>query len=146
MTLLKTFEQFIAENFTSGMAGHVKPIGTVKRHKLPNIVDDKLFVEYIVADGVGVKEYADRTTVFTPTQSEFNMDKVNNIIKNKSFDNPILVSNDDYIVDGHHRWKAAEESGVNISVKKIDMEYTDIISFLANNPYVTNKKINEEQL
>lgn len=142
---IKTFEQFIAENFTSGMAGHVKPIGTMQRHKLPNIVDDKLFLEDVVAGGVGVKEYADRTTVFTPTQNEFNMGKVKNIIHNSSFDNPIIVSNDDYIVDGHHRWKAAQDSGINITVKKIDMQYTDIIDFLTDKPYVANKKINEEQ-
>lgn len=140
---LKTFEQFIAENLTSGMATYVKPMGTMKRHKLPNIIDDKAFVEDIETCGHCVTEYADDTSIFTPTQSEFNNDKVQSIIKNKSFDKPILVSSDDYIVDGHHRWKAACDSDINISVKKIDMTYTEIFDFLDSKPYVANKKINE---
>jgi len=141
---IKTFEQFIEENFTSGMAGHVKPIGTVKRHRLPNITDDKAFIEDVVSDGINVKEYADTTGIFTPTQSEFNDGKVKSIIRDNAFDNPILVSNDDFIVDGHHRWKAAKDSGINITVKKIDMDYTDIIDFLKDKIYVANKKINED--
>lgn len=140
---IKSFEEFLDENFTSGMATYVKPIGLVKRHKLPNIVDDDAFVEDITSSGISVREYADTTTTFTPTQSEFNDDKVNSIVKNKSFDKPILVSSDDYIVDGHHRWKAACVSDVNISVKKIDMNYTELCDFLDDKSYVANKKINE---
>lgn len=142
---IKTFEQFISENLTSGMATYVKPIGTVQRHKLPNIIDDNAFLEDVVTDSIGVTEYADKTEVFTPTQNEFNMDKVRSIVKNNSYDTPIIVSNDDYIVDGHHRWKAAQYSGIDITVKKIDMAYTDIITFLKDKSYVANKKINEGQ-
>lgn len=142
---IKTFEQFISENLTTGMATYVKPIGTVQRHKLPNIIDDKAFLEDVVTDSIGVIEYADQTEVFTPTQNEFNMDKVRSIVKNNSYDTPIIVSNDDYIVDGHHRWKAAQYSGIDITVKKIDMAYTDIITFLKDKSYVANKKINEGQ-
>lgn len=142
---IKTFEQFISENLTSGMATYVKPIGTVQRHKLPNIIDDKAFLEDVVTDSIGVTEYADQTEVFTPTQNEFNMDKVRSIVKNNSYDTPIIVSNDDYIVDGHYRWKAAQYSGIDITVKKIDMAYTDIITFLKDKSYVANKKINEGQ-
>ena len=145
MMSIKTFEQFISENLTTGMATYVKPIGTVQRHKLPNIIDDKAFLEDVVTDSIGVIEYADQTEVFTPTQNEFNMDKVRSIVKNNSYDTPIIVSNDDYIVDGHHRWKAAQYSGIDITVKKIDMAYTDIITFLKDKSYVANKKINEGQ-
>jgi hypothetical protein len=40
------------------------------------------------------------------TQGEFNLDKVRAIINKKPVSNPVIVSRDNFILDGHHRWLA----------------------------------------
>jgi len=60
-----------------------------------------------------------------PIQSDYIPDKVNNIIKsinNNEKMNPIFISSDNYIVDGHHRWLAFKDLG-KLEMKVIQVKY-----------------------
>ncbi len=68
-----------------------------------------------------------------PSQSNFNTAKVNYYIQNPRasglFDKIIIVSSDNYILDGHHHWKAMLEGFPHrpMLAYKVD---TDIINLL----------------
>jgi len=84
----------------------------IPRHIMPQIEDLKEFRDKLKLYH-GVKSHKSRRPigVLKPSQGEINEERVVPIvqaIKNKTFksDNPIVVSADDYVIDGHHRWAA----------------------------------------
>ncbi len=89
-----------------------------RRYTMPQIEDYKDFCEWMQNGD----EYIDYVSVerpaseLEPSQKEFNDDKVQDMIENPYVINkkPIIVSKENIILDGHHRWKAA---------MKIDKDY-----------------------
>lgn len=89
-----------------------------KRHEMPQIDSNNItdFVLYF-NDKVGVKKVKRRLDQLKPSQDEINEDKVYNFVSNYLNDNDFvdednkpktkyIISNDNYILDGHHRWAA----------------------------------------
>jgi hypothetical protein len=60
------------------------------------------------------------------TQSEFNMEKVSQMRPAKG-PSGVIISNDNYILDGHHRWLAHHRDGVNMKVLQVDQPILDLI-------------------
>lgn len=93
-----------------------------------------------------IKKTKKKCKDLTPTQSEFNGDKVKAIcasINDGSYkEEPILVSNDNKIVDGHHRWKANVDANKSeISTEIVDMTFDDLFKFLDNKTYVVKRDV-----
>lgn len=82
-----------------------------------------------------------------PAQGEFNMEKVRYMIKNPEtvYKKPLIVSNDDYILDGHHRWVAAENINPNTSIKTIvvNKPILQLLSLTKQYQKAINKTVNE---
>lgn len=81
-----------------------------------------------------------------PTQDQFNTDKVKTIVlglRSGNEQKPIIVSDDNYIVDGHHRWAAHDNMDIPIPVIKVNLNVQDLLNYLQDKPYVENKNINE---
>lgn len=51
-----------------------------------------------------------------PIQSAIDSDRVKAMVPGQSKDKPMVVSKDNYILDGHHRWFQAKEAGEKIRV------------------------------
>lgn len=101
-----------------------------KRKDMPQIKSGDLdtAVHTLKSMGIGVKRGSATPDTFNPSQKDIYMDKVDTIIKRTSSSNlrtmkPLVVSNDNYIVDGHHRWKALQIAFSNekIPYLKIDL-------------------------
>jgi hypothetical protein len=84
-------------------------------------------------------------STLTPTQNQFNREKVDKLKQEGWGDKGIIVSNDDYVVDGHHRWLAAHENGDKIKARRTSLNCDDLLDFLKNKPYVEKKKLNENK-
>ena len=84
---------------------------------------------------------------FEPTQSEFNIEKVNKIIDNIDDvkDMVILVSRDNKVIDGHHRWLAFKKTGTKMKVLKINKRYDNVLDILTEFPKTFNKGVNENK-
>lgn len=81
-----------------------------------------------------------------PTQNEYNNDKIKSLILSlrAGADNkPIMVSNDNYILDGHHRWAACAHIGCEQPIYYIDKGIHDIMNFVKDKEYALYKNINE---
>lgn len=83
-----------------------------------------------------------------PTQHEFNNDKINSIRTDmrdgKYTHTPLLVSNDNCIVDGHHRWAAHDDTS-EIEVHQVDLSFEDLYDFLQNKAYVLNRTVDSKE-
>lgn len=142
---IMTFEQYNESmNTTSGVANSDVKVGMMKRSEMPQISIFEDFIKDLTENGVMITTGKHSPEMFTPTQSEFNDEKVDAMIANDSFNcKPIIASNDGYVVDGHHRWKAAEKSNSELSAHTVNMSIDEIYEFLKNKDYITKKDINE---
>ncbi len=136
-------------NTSDNIAGYSLPIGMIRRVNMPQITKE-LYNEFVADLKINNIEYKDDSIKcgdLTPTQSEFNPDKVksikNDIINGTYKNQPILVSKDNLIVDGHHRWKAFDLDHA-IPVNKVDLNFNELYSFLQNKPYALRKTIDEQ--
>ena len=83
------------------------------REQMPQLDDVKIkkLVKFFKDAGISVEKEEFNVEDITPSQRDFDEVKVANIEadldknKIKKLD-PIFVSRDDYMLDGHHRWKA----------------------------------------
>jgi hypothetical protein len=85
----------------------------IPRVQMPQIRlgQDTAFAQYLKGKGYTVELEQQRASFLRATQSELNGGKVAAIarkLRNQPGHqgNPLFVSNDDYILDGHHRWAA----------------------------------------
>lgn len=63
-----------------------------------------------------------------PSQREFSREKVEKAKKFEGGNRAILVSRDSYVLDGHHQWLAARESGEVVRVIRLDAPIRDLIT------------------
>lgn len=80
---------------------------TFSRALMPQIKGDKMkdFLLYIKDKDISYKNVKLPVKELKSTQSEFDLAKVDQMIGQKN-NGRIIVSNDGYIMDGHHRWLA----------------------------------------
>lgn len=146
-------------NSVSGMATIDKPFMDTQRRKinesgvelqkrinLPQIANHEDFIQDLTISGIDHYNANLDPNTLEPTQSEFNDEKVQSLVASGGYKTfPILISNDGYIVDGHHRWKASQVAGDQIDVLRIDKTYNDLADFLTGKSYIVNKGINEQK-
>lgn len=109
----------------------------IPREQMPQIPGDKLhdFVDWARGQGVAVQPDNIPATQLSPTQKEFRQSRVDAIPETK-LSEPILVSGDDYILDGTHRWvKHWQRNKLNlVPVLKIGLPITDALALAKRYP------------
>lgn len=78
----------------------------------------------------------------TPSQKHFNDKKVQHLVKNP-VKGEIIVSKDNYVIDGHHRWLADHIAGRKSKAIVVHMNARDLIDHLGKSDYTFTKKLNE---
>ena len=90
----------------------------IPRRNMPQIKKKHFekFLDFLKEDGVEIKEVKISPLKLKPTQNEFNMGKVQLMMgpDKEKLKKPLLVSSDNYILDGHHKWLA----NLNLNEKK----------------------------
>lgn len=117
------------------------------RKHMPQIDKMDEFLEDLKSDGYKIK-YSDMNPKdLKPTQTEFNEEKVKSMIQAGSYKNkPIVVTDDNYILDGHHRWKAHLDQKEDQPVIKVNMNFDDLFDYVDGKKYVKYKEIHEMKL
>lgn len=79
-------------------------------------------------NGVPFKEVKVHPNDLKSTQSEFDLDKVR-LMMLEPFkpQTDIIVSNDNYILDGHHRWLVAFNKDKRITVLQVDLPILELM-------------------
>jgi hypothetical protein len=74
-----------------------------------NVDGTGAFVSYLTELGIRTEKGQVRAAQLKPSQTEIDGSNVARLMVDRKFDparNPVVISRDNYIVDGHHRWAA----------------------------------------
>lgn len=88
----------------------------IPRHLLPQIPKEKYaeFVDFVRSTGTPMSAKLIQVSDLKPIQAHVNTSKIDKIKQDKSpLKIPLIVSDDGFILDGHHRWIAAKELNPN---------------------------------
>lgn len=117
---MKSFRQFINEDTNRFNF----PAFFVARLTMPQITNIHHFVNYVNHLGITTEEkkVTGISHKYQPTQFDFDQQKVDRIIADsEKASKPILATSDGYILDGHHRYQAASQEDLEVSVIEIDL-------------------------
>lgn len=117
------------------------------RHSMPQLKDFKAFSADLEKEGHHYTKKARDPADLRPTQKNFNQEKVSNMKESGDWSNkPIITSEDDFIIDGHHRWLAAKQLKEKIATCELDMTAESVFKFVKNKPYVETKTLKESKI
>lgn len=139
---MRSFRSWLNEASYDGVeVPNLEQAASMMRDDMPKISDLAALVQDFATNGTGVTASMTDPQTLRPGQKDFNMDKVRSLqrMTNPTLDLPIIISRDNYVVDGHHRWIAAVANNVPILAHQVDMDFYDIIKFLNGLQYPTNK-------
>ena len=120
----------------------------VAREEMPQISsgDVQDFRSWLESQGVASKPDKVSVADLKPIQKELNMEKVDGMMQAKSqeylaFGKPAIISSDNYLVDGHHRWWAVRmmEEGGMFGVIRVDMPIRELLELAREYPKVSYK-------
>ena len=109
----------------------------IERLDMPQVhpKDYAELLTYLTSLGIKMEKGEIKAKKLSATQSDFNLGKILSImgiLKKIDKANPLIVSSDNYIVDGHHRWLAARNGGQNISIIKADVKIRVLLRAIKN--------------
>ena len=102
---------------------------SVPRSEMPQIKAEHrgAMVNFLEARGVTHWEGQVPADTLKPTQAEFSPERVAKAAERTEGDRSILVSNDGYVLDGHHQWLAARDKGENVKAIILDAPMRDLL-------------------
>jgi predicted kinase len=117
---------------------------TFARSEMPQLGASKSFIKYLQDNNiVAVRRKIDPKELKS-SQMEFDDDKVMGLRFDPS-SNPIVVSNDGHVLDGHHRWLADQEEGRSCDAYVCNLPILDLMHhakrFTSLNEEVTRKEL-----
>ena len=124
----------------------------ITRDKMPQVksTDYDAYKSYLKKNGVSLTPQVVSAKDLKPIQKEFSDQGVERqLIKNKEFDGnnpkPLLASSDSWIIDGHHRWLAALNTGKDVSILRANIDVHELLSLTLKFPSVYFKDIYTEE-
>lgn len=108
----------------------------VPRAEMPQVKAEHrgAMVNFLEARGVAHREGNVPADTLKPTQAEFSPERVARAAENTDSDRSILVSNDGYVVDGHHQWLAARDARENVKAIVLDAPVRELLPLLHEFP------------
>lgn len=147
-------EEWDSENVTNCQPGQMRGadgkcgpgIGvSIPRDQMPQILkeDTEDFLAYARRLGIGhTKERVDPDTL-GPTQAEFRQERVD-ALPDAALEQPLLVSEDDYVLDGTHRWvRAWQQDHDTVPIIRLHANLGDALHamrFFPKAKYVANTR------
>ena len=113
---MRSFKTFLEESQTFVSGGF-----NIARSEMPQLNDIDAFIDHIERSGVIALNIELRVDSLKPTQIEYDQSKVDSMIGKDL--GRIVVSNDLFVLDGHHRYFAAAQSGVK-TIKAVLVDTT----------------------
>ncbi len=105
--------------------------GDEKRITMPQIIAKKLpeFLAELREDTTKTRRKTLDPATLKPTQDKLDTAKVKRIQGNpEALKKPIVVSKDQFIVDGHHRWAACKALGQKVPCIVVDLSKDDLLA------------------
>lgn len=142
---MKTFQEFVKTKIKipKGDLG-------ILRKDMPQIIskDVPAFVKWLKGKGINTTVKLEPIASLKMTQKQINKDKVAGMINDASeeaLSKPIIISKDNFILDGHHRFVALfnKNNALKLKTYRVDVNMKDLLDLAHNFPKVITKGINE---
>jgi dephospho-CoA kinase len=122
----------------------------IKRKDMPQIEDKDQdhFFKWLSSKGISHSKVDVPPTFIKPVQSEINLDAANELVDTNSpkLSKPVIVSSDNYLMDGHHRWMAnIIKKTKSIHAVRINMKANDLLKTMRDYDKVQFKSITNEK-
>jgi cytidyltransferase-like protein len=118
---------------------------TFARKEMPQIGAASSFMKYLRDNEIGSKREKVDPSELRSSQMEFDRDKVDSIRMNPS-KNPIIVSNDGHVMDGHHRWLADKEENRECDAIVCDLPILDLLYHAKNYSQQLKEEVTRKEL
>lgn len=118
---MKSFKEFVKESLSPN-AGFM-----ISRDNMPQIGSSLEFIKFLKKQNISYEELRSNVNHVRPTQIDFDQDKVDRIIDKGVNDNPIIISNDNYVLDGHHRYFAALQMDEDINILQVSLTINKLL-------------------
>jgi hypothetical protein len=132
---------------------HPKDTLGVKRADMPQVHKDHYpeLMQYLKNHGARISQSEVPATSLKAVQDEFSDEGVAKMMSKKGGNNgttrkkPLLVSADNYIIDGHHRWLASYNLGETVPIFKFSIPVKKLLQLVRDFRHTTYKDIYNEQ-
>ncbi len=122
------------------------PIGmTFSRDLMPQIGAAKSFIKYLNDNEIQTEKSNIDPNKLKSSQMDFNMDKVQSMRRSKSID-PIIVSQDDHVLDGHHRWLASKMDNKLVNAIICKAPIIDLVNIAKRYTAQLNEEVTRKEL
>ena len=123
----------------------------IKRAEMPQVAtkDYPEFIEYLKDNGAEFTKQTMPAKQLKATQGEFSdagVEKQLQKMQDGKPKKPIIASEDNYIIDGHHRWLVAWNTKDSVEVFKVNMNADELLKLVKAFPKTTYKDIYTEEL
>jgi hypothetical protein len=112
------------------------------RYRMPQVKVDDILADKNLKTSKKIMQTKD----LTPSQSQFNWDKVKGIAASGKPQGGVIVSSDNYVIDGHHRFLAGHAINGRVGVVQVDKPADELIDYLKEAPYAKFKKLYEAKV
>lgn len=127
----------------------------IKRNDMPQIeqkdYDD--YVKHLKTNGITLTTDTVDPDTLKPTQKDFSkpgiersIEKFIEVIKGKRDLEPIIISSDNRVLDGHHRWLAHKNIGMKIPVLKANVKIKKLLDVTHDFPKVKYKSLGSNKV
>jgi soluble lytic murein transglycosylase-like protein len=101
----------------------------IPRAEMPQIKAEHrgAMVNFMNARGISHQEETVTADSLKPTQAEFSQEKVDKAKNYEGGNRSILISSDNHVLDGHHQWMAARETGEDVKVIRLNAPIRDLV-------------------
>jgi len=143
---MKNFKSFILE-FKVEVPAAKDTLG-ISRDEMPQVksADYDALIAHLQKNGIKMKKKTVKASSLKATQKNFNSDKIVKAIasiETLGKAKPIIVSADNYVIDGHHRWLAAKNVGANIDIIQASVNADELMKSVYSFPKTFTKNINQ---
>ena len=151
--LMKIFAQRYGEEFPKLVKEFkiVKPdpedtLG-IKRNEMPQVAtkDYPEFMDYLKDSGAKFKKETVPAKTLKAIQGEFSDQGVEKALRKRKLKKASIVSSDNYIIDGHHRWVAALNTGQDVDIIRVNMPAKKLLQLVKDFSKTTYKDIYTEK-
>ena len=118
----------------------------IKRNQMPQVAtkDYPEFLDYLKDNGAHFTKDTVPADSLKAIQGEFSDQGVEKALRLSKIEKPIIASSDNYIIDGHHRWLAALNTGVDVNIFRVDIPGQELLQLVKAFPKTTYKDIYTE--
>jgi hypothetical protein len=120
----------------------------ITRDNMPQVKssDHEELLVFLKSKGIRLSKKTVKAKTLKATQKNFNKDKIVGAAANYgtlSKAKPIIVSKDNYIIDGHHRWLGSYNVGGDITILQANVKVDELLKAVREFPKTYTKNINQ---